>query len=454
MAQEKNYRYPGPRPFRDNDIDRGLFFGREHEKQYLFHSILVENLFVLFAKSGMGKTSLLNAGLMELLREKGLVPLKIRFNDPKKTPLNKIYTGTEWSVKKRNKKVKKEDRIDYEKGKKDSLWEFFKTVAFWTTKNKRLVPVLILDQFEDFFTKHSQKNRKAFITQLADLVRGRVPGSLRKVFKSKGYFPYRETPPKVKVIISIRDDYLGYLEEMTQAIPNILQNRFRLMPLTRKQAREAIEKPASFSDENQFKTKVFSYNSGAVDAMLDFFCTQKVRDKIIKTNEIEPFQLQWLCQDIEKKVYEKYPENESKYIVQEKDLGGEEGMNEVLRGFYDNQIKSVGSWWKQIKVRKLCETGLIDIKGRTSLDEIYIKRRFKVPGSLLTDLVNNHLLRSEPRVGGKIFYELIHDTLVEPIKKSRKNRKVKKVKIAAPIYLTYFDTPWCFNPIHSKSGKY
>jgi hypothetical protein len=38
-----DYRYPGSRPFSDNRHDRKLFFGREEEIQYLYHSILAKN---------------------------------------------------------------------------------------------------------------------------------------------------------------------------------------------------------------------------------------------------------------------------------------------------------------------------------------------------------------------------------------------------------------------------
>jgi len=58
---ERSYRYPGSPPFRDVDLDRRLFKGRDEEAKKVFHSILSSDVFLLYAVSGMGKSSLLNA---------------------------------------------------------------------------------------------------------------------------------------------------------------------------------------------------------------------------------------------------------------------------------------------------------------------------------------------------------------------------------------------------------
>ncbi|NIM11888.1 MAG: tetratricopeptide repeat protein [Candidatus Aminicenantes bacterium] len=434
--QESNYRYPGLRPFSDTDHDRRLFFGRDEEIQYIWHSILVENLFVLFAKSGMGKTSLLHAGLMDLLRRNHFLPLVIRFNDRDRALLDTIYPGMEKAIARRNEAVDKNKKIDYEPGETGTLWQFFKTAAFWTADDKPLTPVLIFDQFEEFFTMHPLEHREAFIEQLADLVRGRVPRALRESFKSsQSHFPYSETPPKVKIIISLREDYLGYLEDLTREIPGILRNRFRLLPLTREQAREAIVKPAGLSEDKHVRSKGFSYTDEAVDEMLDFLCERRVNDKIVKTGEVEPFQLQLLCQHVEEKTIKRADKAAagSGYPVQGKDLGGKTGMRRILQGFYEERLKTLGSLWKKRRVRKLCEKGLIESETRVSLHKEYIKRKYKVYEGLLDVLVDNRLLlRSEPRIGN-ILYELSHDTMIPPILRSRRERKIRNSRIGIPI---------------------
>jgi hypothetical protein len=76
-----NYRYPGSRPFYDTEVDRCLFFGREQETQLLLHKTLNWDIVVLYAKSGLGKTSLINAGLNQELRDRGYMPINVRMNN-------------------------------------------------------------------------------------------------------------------------------------------------------------------------------------------------------------------------------------------------------------------------------------------------------------------------------------------------------------------------------------
>jgi hypothetical protein len=221
-------------------------------------------------------------------------------------------------------------------------------------------------------------------------VRGRKPKELRESShrgETSRQDVSTDTPPNVKIIIAIREDYLGQLEELSREIPDIFQNRFRLAALTRKQAQDAIEKPAQMQD-SQIKTSGFRYAPEAVAAMLDFLCKLKEREQEVMTDVVEPFQLQLLCQDIETKVRQ-----QQKTIVRNEELGGETGMSLVLQNFYDDQINKLGSWQQKHKVRKLCEKGLISATDRRlSLEEEDIARRFHVPKALLAEFVNSHLL--------------------------------------------------------------
>ncbi|MEK7255655.1 MAG: hypothetical protein AAB316_12980, partial [Bacteroidota bacterium] len=64
-SHQPTHRYPGIHPFRQEE--EALFFGRSEESKQLFDMICVEKLVVLFGKSGIGKTSLLNAGMTPFL---------------------------------------------------------------------------------------------------------------------------------------------------------------------------------------------------------------------------------------------------------------------------------------------------------------------------------------------------------------------------------------------------
>ena len=408
-----NYRYPGSQPFSGSDAHRLLFFGREEETQLLLHQILTSRLVVLYAKSGLGKTSLINAGLSHALRDKGFIPLPVRFYKRKSNLLETFYEGIQENVKSKEK--------NYEEGKKDYMWEFFKTAAFWGEKDRLLKPVVILDQFEEFFSLHSSKSRKEFTLQLADLVNNTIPAGLTDSMPPEKPFPYSEKPPNVKIIISLREDYLGHLDEMSDYIPNILHKRFRLMPLDLKQARQAIKKPLEVQDK-AIQANSFKFSTEAVNIMLKYLCKQK--GGVGKSERVESFQLQLLCRHMEDKARQKRGKGKDEVIIGKDDLEGESGMQSVLEEFYNNQLNRLGSKDQQ-KVMRLCEEGLISIfDRRLSMEQDEIKLNYNVSKELLDKLVEMRLLRREPWVGSS-YYELSHDTLVEPIRKSQKKRALK-----------------------------
>jgi hypothetical protein len=63
-------------PYTQADAD--IFFGRDRETQILLADVVLSRLVVLFAKTGTGKTSLINAGVRPLLEERGYETFFIR----------------------------------------------------------------------------------------------------------------------------------------------------------------------------------------------------------------------------------------------------------------------------------------------------------------------------------------------------------------------------------------
>jgi hypothetical protein len=76
--------WPGLSSFTEET--RALFFGRDKETDELARLVRRETLTVLFGQSGLGKSSLLQAGLFPLLRENDHLPSAIA-NRQLATPL-------------------------------------------------------------------------------------------------------------------------------------------------------------------------------------------------------------------------------------------------------------------------------------------------------------------------------------------------------------------------------
>ena len=150
---DTRYRYPGAQPFRDDELARQTFFGRGAAAIALADQILAHRLVVVYAKSGVGKTSLLNAGVAPLLRDAGKLPLFLRVNDIEHAILPAVFNGMAAETKRQN--------IEFVPGDRSSLWSFLKTSRFWRD-DILLTPVLVLDQFEELFTLQSDEAREQF----------------------------------------------------------------------------------------------------------------------------------------------------------------------------------------------------------------------------------------------------------------------------------------------------
>ena len=68
MTDDRN-RYPGAQPFSDDDFSRGVLRPRAAQRRVLADKILANRLVIVYARSGLGKTSLLQAGVAPRLRE-------------------------------------------------------------------------------------------------------------------------------------------------------------------------------------------------------------------------------------------------------------------------------------------------------------------------------------------------------------------------------------------------
>ncbi|MCO4774276.1 MAG: hypothetical protein KDA24_29890, partial [Deltaproteobacteria bacterium] len=390
------HRYPGIRSFSSDPLDRALFQGRERETKSLLHLVLAERLVVLYARSGMGKSSLISAGVTHPLRDRGHCTVSVRLNDPDTHPLQALRDQFGPAVE--------AEGHEFIEGPGESLWAFFKNSEIWA-EDDLVEPVLILDQFEELFTLHGDAHRREFISELAAVVRGIGPREETARFGA--------SPPRVKVLLSLREDFLGHLEELAADLPAIFENRYRIGSLGKKQAREAIVRPAELPDE-RFASPPFAWSEDAVDRVLDFLASSGAGEE-----RIEPFQLQLICQHVEQRMM-RAPVGTT---VQWSELGGATGLTAVMEGFYRRSLDELGGPLARRKVQRLCEDGLITEEGRRlSLEESDIASRFGLSPAVLGTMVDQRLLRREPRVGSN-YYELSHDTMVEPILESRGRRR-------------------------------
>src|SRR5215216_5222762 len=171
---------------------RGFFFGREKETEELVRLVRRNTLTVLFGQSGLGKSSLLQAGAFPLLREADFLPLYLRLDHSVELPTADrqlpIASSVPDSIGNRQSAIGNSlaDQIkaalvaafkavgaDAPAPRADeSLWEYFhrKDIDIWSAKNRLLTPILAFDQFEEIFTlgranEASRERGRTFLTE-------------------------------------------------------------------------------------------------------------------------------------------------------------------------------------------------------------------------------------------------------------------------------------------------
>ena len=301
---QKISRYPGIRSFEREE--QALFFGRVQEIEDLYSLILAKTLIVLYAKSGIGKSSLLNAGIIPKLEKDNFLPFKIRLQNTTVAPVEAVksiiepnYAESAEPLYFDKKLLAKHTQLTPQSA---PLWEFMRACTFpLGADNQPKIPALIFDQFEEFFA-HDWEQQLALTEALADLVNYRLPERTQQQFRQ---IPRKErtreqfnwfAPYPVKIILAIRSDRLSFLDNMVKKIPTILQNRFWLKPLGEQQARQAIIRPAQLQGDH-YKSPTFDYEESALQMIIDTLSD--------KRQQIESFQLQLVCQDIENKMMKK-----------------------------------------------------------------------------------------------------------------------------------------------------
>jgi hypothetical protein len=415
MAISQLYnRYPGAKPF-ETDQEH-IFFGRDNDKVRLHRLIKLEPLVVLYAKSGMGKSSLLNAGIIPLVKSEGeYLPINIRFKawtEGKKEMPDYIARK---SIAPKGSASTYLDTLIYNE---PSLWHDLKELQL---QSKQKV-VLIFDQFEELFT-YPKAAIDRFKLELAEALYSKIPERYREILEkqieddacelTETQIAQLEMPIEVRIVMAIRSDRMSLLNELTDFLPTILKNCFELPSLSIDAARQAILEPArrpkKLNDTSEYSTETFDFNEAAIKKII-FFLTKD------ETERIESTQLQIICQSIEKKV------KIEGQVITEESLGN---LNEVIENYYYEQLKELGDETAQLSARHLIEEGLIfeEEERRLSLYEGQIFKTYGITPEVLRELVDAHLLRAEPSLQGGYTYELSHDTLVAPVLKAKYKRK-------------------------------
>ena len=403
-------RYPGVKPFETSERD--LFFGRDRDIEDLLDLVWLEKLVVLFGKSGYGKSSLINAGILPEI-EKEAVPIVVRLGSyvagQTPAPLDNLRLKIN-ELLNDNSEAAFLDALNLP----PTLWQQVKRKQ--SSQQRRFV--LIFDQFEEFFT-YPMAEQQAFKEQIADLLYTEVPQKVRNQNDtlSASQQAFIASAFDAKVLLAIRADRMSLLDSMKDKLPAILQKRYELKGLSEAQAQEAIVGPAQ--REGDFASPIFAYSPEALKVM-----TQKLAaSKSSQRSGIEAFQLQILCEYLEDKVIKgEIPEQrvEPQHFAEQ--------IDEIFEGYYQRLLDKLEPGAQEaaqllIEEKLLFEDANTGEARRLGVDSGVLLAEKGISQALLNQLESNFLLRRESTSTGGFNYEVSHDTLIAPILKSKAERK-------------------------------
>ena len=257
------------------ESDSESFAGRDRDIQECVDRITTQRVFVLYARSGFGKTSLLKAGLFPRLRQQGLRPVYIRTLENPSGDLHAALLAETAAGPSSSFDHDESERIAGEGPTPSGLLEGngretsppstdsssdhdLEELVHRLPSTGRIV--LVLDQFEEFFIlfRNDRKIRADFVETIRKLV--------------------MESSLEIHVVFSLREDYLAELDEFQGAIPRLFDRSYRLLPLTPFGAREAIARPLKrngIAYSPTLVTRMVEELGGHLDPpLIQIFCTE------------------------------------------------------------------------------------------------------------------------------------------------------------------------------------
>ncbi|HZX69192.1 MAG TPA: hypothetical protein VFE77_00070 [Rhodanobacter sp.] len=396
--------------FSYTEENRAYFHGRDEEAAELARRVQRKLLTVLFGQSGLGKTSLLRAGLVPRLHGEGYCPVYVRIDYAagSPSPSAQIKQAVFRATAAAGHWTQPGASVEGE-----SLWEFLhhRGDLLRDAAGHTLTPLLIFDQFEEIFTlgqadDAGRSRARQFLEDLADLVENRPPAALEKRLEEDDsvveQFDFARAD--YRVLITLREDYLAHLESVKDSMPSITQNRMRLARMHGAQALSAVLGPGRKLVSQEVAESIVRFVAGGSELI---------------HAEIEPSLLSLVCREL----------NTTRKAQGRKEISADllaGSRDTILSEFYERALAD-----QPAGVRRVIEDELLTESGyRESLAEERVLKALAAAGAMpdaLAKLVNHRLLRIEDRLDMRRV-ELTHDVLCSVVLASRNQRHAREAR--------------------------
>ena len=251
LGWEVDCPYRGLMPYTENDSH--YFFGRDQDSRLIVDNLRAYPLSVLFGPSGVGKSSVLRAGVTRVVREHtarkherfGFIEAAAAyFSDWRDDPRASLPRVLAAEIQR---------ATEQDPGFRRDLLD--PPAVIESCSELGLDLLIVLDQFEEFFLYH-EADADAFGRVLQQLL---APGS------------------RVSILLSIREDSLARLDELEGALPGVFDHTLRLEHLDRESASEAVLLPVERYNSDRPESLPWSVEPALVESLLDQVAAGQVR---------------------------------------------------------------------------------------------------------------------------------------------------------------------------------
>jgi hypothetical protein len=400
---DRDHPWPGLVPYRE--VDHPFFKGRAADIDAMVRLVNRERLSVLYGLSGLGKTSLLRAGLFPRVRPE-VLPIWVRLDFSDAAP-NLTAQLTQAIAR-----AAQDAAVEApESAPGDTLWESFhrQDADFWDERNRLVTPLLVLDQFEEIFVQGRSDPQRAlatarFLIELTDLAEGRPPAALKAEIDAAPEFTFGRHA--YKLLLALREDFLPELESLQVRYGLSTSNRYRL---ERMSGRAALSVVMLDADEGDATATLVP--RPVAENIVHFVAAERERHVALDSLTVDPALLSVVCRELNVKRLARGDRQITEALL-------EGSRDEILSDFYERGLADLGQ-----PVRTFLEDRLLTPSGYR--DSVALESALAEPGVTLEAidrLVDRRLLRIEDR-GEVQRLELTHDLLTGIVGQSRHRRR-------------------------------
>lgn len=386
--------------------DKDFFFGRQAEIAALYEMVFQTDLLLIYGASGTGKTSLIQCGLANKFEPYDWMPLQVRRRDDLNQSLAEALTraGGILPTEEEDLSWLAEDFSEESATGNDSKQVSPLAKQLQAIYLQHFKPIyLIFDQFEELYILGNKDEQSAFISTVQDILQVEQP---------------------VKIILSIREEYLGYLYEFERAVPELLRKKLRVEPMNLEKVKSVITNMGEADNSN------ISLAKGEAEAL-----GQGIFDKIRGQQKSLSIPLPYLQVFLDK-LYMRITNDESRqteaiFSIQALDSIG--NIDDVLRDFLDEQVLTIARR-QQLSPDHIWAllSPFVTLEGtKEPLSEVELGERVRELSQkqltpLLQALVKGRILRYREEVE---LYEIAHDSLAKQINAKRSDEEVALLEV-------------------------